>query len=458
MNLSIRARAALYFAAAAGGMLTLFALTLFWAVSAGLRADFRERMTKDFAMVFELFREERRLNQMDEFRHDANELNLHMQVQDMKGNVVFESDSWKREGMHLAPLDKPMGADPVWRSILSHGKSHRVLSRASLVEADEPPMILHLAQSDQTLDDVRAKLLRWSLILIPIMIVLCVGGGFWFARQALRPIDAIRRQADAIGSGDLSARLPIPAQRDELYWLTRTLNGMLERIEASFRNVKRFTADASHELRVPLTALRGTLELALRRERSPEAYREAIADALEETERLSRLAQDLLMLARVEAQAAPTVKQPVALRAFLTDIFEAAQGLNVDGKVRMELADIPEITLSLDPDQIRRVIFNLIDNAIKYTRPGGDIRVSAETGASHCDIHVSDTGEGIDPEHQEAIFDRFFRVDKARSRQAGGTGLGLSIARSLAESHGGRLTVESTPGKGSVFTLRLPLH
>ncbi|HEX4995674.1 MAG TPA: heavy metal sensor histidine kinase [Methylomirabilota bacterium] len=300
------------------------------------------------------------------------------------------------------------------------------------------------------------RYLHTLIVLIPLGVGLAALGGAVFARAALRPVDEMTRTARRITAEDLSRRVERPGTGDEMERLALTLNGMLSRLEEAFAQTRRFAADAAHELRTPLAALRGGIEVALRAERSPEEYRRVLASSLEEVERLIRLAEDLLLLSR--STAGPEgPRAPVDLEPLLLDVFDVGARLGQAAGVSVRIDSMVPSTVCGDAAALRRALLNLVENAIKYTPPGGKVELSLTTAGGMAGLTVSDAGIGIDSADAERIFEPFVRLDAARARDTGGAGLGLAIARSIAVAHGGTLSVESRPGAGSRFLLRLPL-
>jgi two-component system OmpR family sensor kinase len=283
-------------------------------------------------------------------------------------------------------------------------------------------------------------------------------GGWWLARRVVRPVHEIIDQAESVRAGTLGRRIRADAETQEYERLITVLNTMLARLESSFEVQRRFTADASHELRSPLTALRGELELALRRERDPAEYRRVIASGLQEVERLTVLVQDLLVLARSDAgMMQPRLQSTdVAERthAVLGRIAAAARNSRVD----LRLEKRGETVLLADPALLEQLVWNLVDNAIRFSAPGSGITVSVIGTPDGVRITVSDSGPGIPSAERERIFERFHRGDEARtaSGEAGGTGLGLSIVRAVVEAHGGSISVDDAPGGGARFGVLLP--
>ncbi|MBV9280793.1 MAG: HAMP domain-containing histidine kinase, partial [Chloroflexi bacterium] len=275
---------------------------------------------------------------------------------------------------------------------------------------------------------------------------------WWIARAALRPINRISRTVSSIGeSRDLSRRLNFVGPEDEVGRLAHTFDGMMDRLEKVFETQKRFVADASHELRTPLTAIRGNADLY---SIAPPAEREVCVAAIRrEAERMSRLVSDLLLLAAADIEEQPVHKQRIALADVLHDVHRSALILAGD-KVSVELAVDEDVVIEADPDRVKQLALNLVDNAIKFTPAGGRITIALHTRPEEVLIGVSDTGVGIPSEEQAAIFDRFYRVEQARSTR--GSGLGLSICAWIAAAHGGRIELDSEPGRGSTFTVHLP--
>jgi len=244
---------------------------------------------------------------------------------------------------------------------------------------------------------------------------------------------------------------------DEVERLSATLNRMIERLEHSFHQITQFTADASHELRTPLTILRGELEVALRGNELSPAAREVIESVLEETERLSKIVDHLMILSRLDSGELKLERSWFDLARLCRETVEQMGLLAEDRAVHLECSAPEKIKVNADPLRVRQILINLIDNAIKYTPAGGRVNVTITNEADQAVIEVADTGQGIPTEALPHIFDRFYRVDKSRSREHGGSGLGLAIAKSICELHDGRISVESKEDKGSTFRITLPL-
>ena len=283
-------------------------------------------------------------------------------------------------------------------------------------------------------------------------------GGWLLTRKALGPLARMAEHARRITAERLDERLAPEHSGVELDLLREAFNETLARLERSFDQLRRFTADASHELRTPLTALRSVGEVALRSERSPEEYQEVIGTMLEEADRLTRLSEELLSLARAEAGAAHLKLEDLDLSAVAADVVERLSVL-AEEKGQSLVADLAAgLRVRGDRLALRQALLNLVDNAIKYAPEGTEIAVRSRGGLAEAVVEVSDAGPGIAPEHRARVFERFYRVDPSRSREMGGTGLGLSLVKWAAEAHGGRVELESEPGQGSTFRIVLPFE
>lgn len=274
----------------------------------------------------------------------------------------------------------------------------------------------------------------------------------------LRTVDAAAESARRIGSGhNLRERLFVPANEDDLARLARAFNELLDRLESAHGTQQRFLADASHELRTPLTVLRGEIEVALRRERPAADYRDVLESSREEIERLSRLTENLLALARSDAGEALTAAEPVELGALCEKVRASLAARAAAAEVSIEIQAPEPLWVTGDALALERICWNLADNALRYSPAGETVTLRLERAGASASLQVEDEGLGISAEHLPHLFERFYRVDKARARQDGGAGLGLAIVKALVTAHGGEVRVASTVGKGSVFTVLLPL-
>ncbi|OGB99607.1 MAG: hypothetical protein A3G35_11900 [candidate division NC10 bacterium RIFCSPLOWO2_12_FULL_66_18] len=336
--------------------------------------------------------------------------------------------------------------------------------------------VLQVGMSLEGLSMARQHFLWTLAALVPLALALAGTGGWLLARRALRPVDQMTTTARRIEAEHLGKRLDGAEVDDELGRLARTLNEMLARLEAAFAQVRRFSADASHELRTPLTVMKGEIEVALRSPRDPAEYQRVLESGLEEVESMTRLVDDLLLLSRADAGALQWEAGPVELDRLVEEVAKEGEILGRGKQVRVKILGMEPLIVQGDGQRLKQLLRNLVDNGVKYTPPGGQVTLTLRQGSGvrgqgpvpdprsptpkegpWAEIIVRDTGIGIPPEALPRIFERFYRVDPARSREAGGAGLGLCIARTIAEAHGGRIEVQSIPGAGSTFTLRLPL-
>jgi heavy metal sensor kinase len=315
-----------------------------------------------------------------------------------------------------------------------------------------------VAEPLSVVDDALRRLRRDLFTGVPIILLLASVGGYFLARKSLLPIALMNQQTQRITAENLSAQLDVANPRDEVGRLAQTINALLARMDAAFKEQQRFIADASHELRTPLAVLRGETEVALERERATAEYQRSLELIKDEAEHLSRIVEDLFMLARQPTDASSLMKEAVGLNEVVAECARAAQVLATQKGLRLNVQpSLPRISVSGDDEMLKRMLINLLDNAVKYTPAGGEISIALASQNGNALIIVSDTGIGITAEDQPHIFDRFYRADKARSRALGGAGLGLSIARWIVEGHGGSLSVSSVVGRGSAFTVDLPL-
>jgi len=284
------------------------------------------------------------------------------------------------------------------------------------------------------------------------------GGGWWLAGRAIRPVHEVIDQAEAVGAQSLDRRIHAYADTQEYRRLVDVLNTMLARIQSAFESQRTFTADASHELRSPLTAMRGELELALRRERDAQEYKRVLASTLEEVVRLQRITEDLLTLARSDSGALLMRPEPIEVSGIVERVVERLRSRATGRDLRVEVESVGDTTAEADPVLVGQAVWNLLDNAIHFTPPGGRIQVSTHDRGGEVELAVEDSGPGFPPEMLDQVFNRFYRADRARSHgdDAQGTGLGLAIVKGVAEAHGGSASAENAPRGGARVALRFP--
>ncbi|HZE99910.1 MAG TPA: heavy metal sensor histidine kinase [Planctomycetota bacterium] len=335
-------------------------------------------------------------------------------------------------------------------------QSFRVLSAAAPLGDRPGARILQVALDQKEDEKLLRQFGRRILPLLGVSLLVCAAAGYQIARRGLRPIGRISDAAARIRSTTLHERLPSGEFPEELGGLARTFNDMLDRLQESFDRLSRFSADLAHELRTPLNTLRGEVEVALGRVRSPEEYRDTLASFLEEAGRLTRLIESLLFLARAEDPKMEIRCESLDLAGELRSLADFYEAAAADRGVALATEAPPGLRVSMDRGLFQRAAGNLIDNALAHTPKGGQIRIRADRENGSVRVEVSDTGAGIAPEHLPRVFDRLYRADRARSATTGGSGLGLAIVKSIAELHGGKAEIASEVARGTRVSLILP--
>jgi heavy metal sensor kinase len=297
----------------------------------------------------------------------------------------------------------------------------------------------------------------WNYFLfLPVMILSCSLLGWVISGRAISPVNDVAQTAQRITGANLTAQIPSRGADDELDRLIDSFNRMIERLNASFTQTRQFSTDVSHELRTPLTAIRGQLEVALFTAHTPEQYREAIVDALQDVERLSQTIRALLLLSQAESGQLNLQRQTLDFAALVADIVDQFQIPAEGAKVELTCTLPPECPMEGDKIQLERLVSNLLSNAVKYTPENGKVHVAVEPYAEHVELIVEDTGMGIPADHLPHIFDRFYRVPSADRNPERGLGLGLSFVAWIVKAHGGRIDVHSKAGEGTRFTVTIP--
>ncbi len=384
------------------------------------------------------------------------------QIIDEQGRITDELvyPSNEKLPVDMAALMKVKVGETHFESIrLVSGEQIRVATRRVKDHEGDGTYFVRLGQSLESMQKARRRLLIILGLAVPVALILGSYGGLLLANQALRPVDRMTRAAEQIGAGDLTERVPAPAKMDEIGRLAATFNHMISRLQAAFERQRQFTSDASHELRTPLAVMRGDIEVALRRERPPEEYRRVLTSNLEEIVRLSRLVEDLLMLARADSGRIELRREAVDLNTICQQMAEYISPLAQQRDQSLSYnGPGAEVKVNVDVHRIKQLLLNLLDNAIKYTDFGGRVMLGLKIDDKDAVISVADSGRGIPPEDLPHIFERFFRRSKTTSdRSAMGFGLGLSIVKWIVDAHGGKIEARSQVGKGTTFLVRLPL-
>jgi len=447
---SVRFRLTLWYAAVLGGTMALLGTGLYLFVRSDLLGRVRAQTDRYVARADTLLRRDpEELEELEEY----GSVTYYRILANETDSVLHRSAAWTRTGVGRS-LQASRPSD-VWQWE-TPGEDHFLLRRATVSVRGQTYQIVVA----EPIDAIWATLERlfWLLALgTPVAILVALAAGYVLAGRALRPVGDMAAAAQNITADRLDERLPVENPNDEFGRLATAFNDTLDRLEDAFQRLKRFTADASHELRTPLTSIKSVGEVALQpgEDRPPSFYREVIGSMLEEADRLHRLVADLLTLTRTDDGARPD-PSPVDLWALTETVVEDLRVL-AEEKGQTLVTDGATAMVEGDADTLRLILVNLLDNAIAYTPEEGRITVRLVAGDDDwVAVEIEDTGPGIAPEEQDQIFDRFYRVDAARSRDGGGSGLGLAIAERAARLNGGTLEVESTPGEGSTFRLVLP--
>ncbi len=389
----------------------------------------------------------------------AGNLNKFYRIYDGSGNVGSRSkniDASKFPLSQAAYADSLKGLNSYETFIVDGEHPIRVITMPILREKK----LVNLVQVGTSLEAVQETLRNLQIFLftaVPSVLVLAALFARFMARRALKPISKIIQTARDIGQGrELSQRIPVFKVQDELGQLALTFNEMMDRLENSFAQMRQFSSDASHELRTPLTVLKGQNELVLSKPRDPKEYQEVIASNLEEINYMSKVLEDLFILSRSDENQIHLNCKPMDMRDLVEEVCKHAEVLASDKDICIIIAFLEPVQINGDEVRLRQMVWNILHNGIKYTQPGGELKVSLQDEGKSALLSIQDTGIGIPEKDLPSIFDRFYRVDKARSRDEGGSGLGLSICKHIAEAHKGTIEVESKLGAGTRFKIRIP--
>ena len=389
----------------------------------------------------------------------AGNLNKFYRIYDGSGNVGSRSNNIDASKF---PLSQEAYADALsgtnsYETFLVDGKHPiRVITMPILREKK----LVNLVQVGTSLEAVKETLRNLRIFLftaVPSVLVFATLFARFLARRALKPISKIIKTARDIGQGqELNQRIPVFKVQDELGQLALTFNEMMDRLENSFAQMRQFSSDASHELRTPLTVLQGQNELVLSKLRDPKEYQEVIISNLEEIKYMSKVLEDLFVLSRSDENQVLLNYKRMDLRDLVEEVCRHAEILAEEKDISIVIAFLEQVKINGDEVRLRQMVWNILHNGIKYTQPGGELKVSLLEESGFALLSIQDTGIGIPEKDLPFIFDRFYRVDKARSKDEGGSGLGLSICRHIAEAHKGKIEVESKPGLGTRFKIHIP--
>jgi heavy metal sensor kinase len=389
------------------------------------------------------------------FIHDATR---YYQVFDVAtGDLVVQSRDVELLGLYVSPQEvRELAQGPVFSEIQTPHARIRFHNDV-IRDRSGGEFLIQVGSSLAPVQAALEQFLGTMLLLIPVGALLAALCGWWMARRAMRPVEALAEAAREIEISGLHRRLPMRGTGDEIDRLSEAFNETLAKLQASVEQMKQFTAAISHELRTPLTALRGQAEVALLEPPSPDAYRRILADQLEEFDKLTRMINHLLTLARADAGEIRISRGSVDLSELVNSLVEQMEPVATSENVELEAVAENDLSVEGDRDWLERAVLNLLDNAIKFTPANGRVALSLGHENRFARLEIRDTGIGIPADSLPHIFDRFYRADPSRSRHVEGAGLGLSLVKWIVEQHNGRVTAESSPSSGTCFTVWLPL-
>jgi heavy metal sensor kinase len=377
---------------------------------------------------------------------------------DTRGHLLVETPAFRGLEVPTESITQPLAGIP-WQGTVktSHDTEVRIASRR-LTAGGKTIAILQVGESLAHLHALLHQLVAALLLVGLLVLICCAASSYWLAARSFAPIQRLAETARKIKAGDLQQRVPVPVVRDEVQYLAVTLNEMLDSLEQAFARERRFVADASHELRTPVAVIRNTAGVALLEPPQLDEAVGALREIRSETERLTRLLTDLLMLSRGDEGQAHFEQEAVSLDQVVETVVSTLDQLAAERHIRLTVQIPYPVTVVGDEARLIQVVLNLLDNAIRYTPPGGQVQASVSQTPPFASLTVRDTGIGIAPQHLPHIFERFYRADPAREQTGGSSsGLGLSIVEWIVRMHGGSVTVESQEGQGSCFTVCLPI-
>lgn len=460
----LRVRLTLWYGSALAMVLITFSVVLYVLTARNLRDDVDQSLEETATAAVRslqergflpLIDEEELLSQFPELAR----IDKFFQIFSPSGTITIRSPNIRQ---HEVPLSRTaLEATFNGQTILESAKyPHEPPLRLISVPIIHRGNLLYIVQVGTSMESIEDTLRRFLILLfvaVPIALAVSLAAGWFLAGRALRPVDAITLAAQRIAAGDLSQRLTMPAAPDEIGRLAGTFNNMIGRLDTSFRQIRQFTSDASHELRTPLTVMKGETELILRRPRALEDYQSVLESNLEEIDRMTRIVEELLFLSRADMGEVKMESKPVLLEMLVEDIHRQAPLLGQDRNIEVVLGAVMPALVQGDELRLRELLLNLVENAVKYSHPGGKVEIGLVTNGQEAVLSVTDQGIGIGSDDHTKIFNRFFRTDGARAHTKKGTGLGLAICAWIAEFHKGRISVKSGVGQGSTFTVTLPL-
>ncbi len=380
-----------------------------------------------------------------------------IQIMDRTGRIGAKMNDIETETLpsSFGTLERALKGEIVYETIERVSPRLRMVT-IPIMDNDKVSSIIQVGTSLEDFDETMKKLLLIMLISIPTSISVTIICGYFLAKKALRPVDQIRKAAVKISSRNLDERIDVKGRRDELSRLAQTFNEMISRLKDSFQRINQFSIDVSHELKTPLTILKGETEVALRKDRDSNDYKRILSSNLEEIDRMSNIIDDLLLLSKADSREIKLNLEDVALRDLVADVCVDMKIFADNKEIELAVNELADVKFKGDELKLRRMLMNIVENGIKYTPRGGKIEIMSYINNGYVSIDVKDNGNGIPEEDIKFIFDRFYRGDKSRKRESG-SGLGLSISKWIAEAHQGVIEVNSKLSEGSLFTIKLPV-
>lgn len=462
---SLATRLTAGYAGSAFAVVLIVSGLLYWALAVNLNREDDEYLT-DVVHILRVLLQNRpqdvsALRQEIQLEWTARRyVEVYIRILDEAGRPIVETPGMReRLPANLFPRPVDLKAEPRGGTIIRSpsGALYRALAaRAAVGPSRRQTRVIQVALDNAREERLLGEYRRRLWIILSLALVVCGAVGYTIARHGIRPVQEIAAAARRIRSTTLHERIEAGGLPAELSLLAVTFNEMLDRLEESFDRLSRFSADIAHELRTPVNNLRGEAEVALGKVRSPEEYRDVLASCLEEAERLSRIIDSLLFLARTESPEAEILRESVDVGSELEAVREFFEAAATDAGVALGVEAGPGLATELDRTLFQRALSNLVANALTHTPEGGEVILSATAGDGGIRIQVSDTGSGIPPEHLPHVFDRFYRADRSRSTASGTAGLGLAIVKSIAKLHGGTVEIASEVGRGTRVTLSIP--
>ena len=461
---SLRFRITAWYAGLLAGALLIFGVSVYLGLERYLYWNLQRTLGSDCRTIGTQLLSQHPFKRTDWLETEINEayapeVNGHfIRVVEEGAGVLYVSGAPKDGAFDPSQVPLPNGDEKNRpRKVRLGGGKQLLIDTQKFTTPDGSKFVVESGVPYQQIEVVLHGLLVTFAIYMPFIISLAVVSGYWLMRRSLQPVDEITKRAEGITSTNLSERLPVIQTGDELERLSVSLNRMIERLDQAFQHINRFSADASHELRTPLTILQLELEGIAQSHRLNPSLTDQIGSALEETHRMSHIVENLLAISRLDAGEVKMDKARLDLGQLAASTAEQMRLLAEEKLILFRSNVATNIYVEGDRSRLQQVIVNLVANAIKYTQEGGEVEVNVRADRGTAVLEVSDNGVGISAHALGHVFERFYRADKARSRNSGGAGLGLAIVKAICTAHGAEIKVSSEEGHGSRFTVELPL-